>query len=99
MPFFLLASDPARGVSLIQKTKSSRLPAARTLPLGRECGIPLLHGGKDPFSCVSDTLQLVEENLARAIRSREHHLTDISAHLIHSGGKRVRPMVTLLAYF
>jgi geranylgeranyl pyrophosphate synthase len=36
--------------------------------------------------------------LTRAIRSRERDLTNISAHLVHSGGKRVRPMVTLLAY-
>jgi octaprenyl-diphosphate synthase len=41
---------------------------------------------------------LVEENLSRAIRSRENELTDISEHLICGGGKRVRPMVTLLAY-
>jgi len=59
----------------------------------------LLHGANDPFGCVSDALQLVEENLARAVRSREPALTDISTHLIDSGGKRVRPMVTLLAYF
>jgi len=59
----------------------------------------LLHGADDPFNCVSEELQLVEENLIRAIRSREQGLTDISAHLVHSGGKRVRPMVTLLAYF
>ncbi|HEY7219459.1 MAG TPA: polyprenyl synthetase family protein, partial [Candidatus Binatia bacterium] len=60
--------------------------------------IPLLHGPNDPFACVSESLQLVEENLARAVRSRERALTDISTHLIDSGGKRVRPMVTLLAY-
>ena len=65
---------------------------------GRERRIPLLHGSKDPFACVSEGLERVEENLARAIRSREQDLTDISAHLILSGGKRVRPMVTLLAY-
>ena len=41
----------------------------------------------------------MEENLLRAIRSREQALTDIAAHLIDGGGKRVRPMVTLLAYF
>ena len=64
----------------------------------REWRVPLLHGGKDPFSCVSEALQLVEENLARAITSREKELTEISAHLILSGGKRIRPMVTLLAY-
>ena len=64
-----------------------------------ERGLSLLHGADDPFNCVADELQLVEENLIRAIRSRERDLTNISAHLVHSGGKRVRPMVTLLAYF
>lgn len=34
----------------------------------------------------------------RAIRSREQELTNISGHLVKGGGKRVRPMVTLLAY-
>lgn len=52
----------------------------------------------DPFSCVANELELVEQNLARSIRSSEHALTEISAHLIHGGGKRVRPMVTLLAF-
>lgn len=60
--------------------------------------IPLLQGGNDPFSFVSEELRLVEENLARAIRSRERELSEISGHLICGGGKRVRPMVTLLAY-
>lgn len=41
----------------------------------------------------------MEQNLTRAIRSREQSLTDIAAHLIEGGGKRVRPMVTLLAFF
>jgi len=60
--------------------------------------IPLLQGANDPFGSVSDELQLVEANLGAAIRSREQELTDISGHLIYGGGKRVRPMVTLLAY-
>lgn len=60
--------------------------------------IPLLQGANDPFSFVSDELKLVEDNLVRAIRSREQELTDISGHLVYGGGKRVRPMVTLLAY-
>ncbi|HKY08427.1 MAG TPA: polyprenyl synthetase family protein [Candidatus Binatia bacterium] len=58
----------------------------------------MLFGPDDPFQCVAEELQLVEENLTRAIQSRERDLTNISAHLVHSGGKRVRPMVTLLAY-
>jgi octaprenyl-diphosphate synthase len=60
--------------------------------------IPSLDGSSDPFRFVSDELQLVEENLGRAIRSREQTLTDIAAHLIYGGGKRVRPMVTLMAF-
>jgi geranylgeranyl pyrophosphate synthase len=99
----IYAIFPARfltcGVALIQKTKSSRLPTDSAVIPGVERRIPLLHGSKDPFSCVSAALELVEENLSRAIRSREPDLSEISAHLIHSGGKRVRPMVTLLAYF
>ena len=60
--------------------------------------IPLLPGTSDPLSFVSDELKLVEKNLMGAIRSRERELTEISGHLIYGGGKRVRPMVTLLAY-
>ena len=60
--------------------------------------IPSFQDGNDPFCSVAEELQLVEENLARAIRSREKKLTEISAHLIDGGGKRVRPMVTLLAF-
>jgi geranylgeranyl pyrophosphate synthase len=57
-----------------------------------------LGDGVDPFDCVADELQLVEENLTRSIRSAEKTLTDIAAHLICGGGKRIRPMITLLAF-
>jgi octaprenyl-diphosphate synthase len=40
----------------------------------------------------------VEQNLKRSIRSSEKALTEISSHLIYGGGKRIRPMVTLLAF-
>jgi octaprenyl-diphosphate synthase len=83
---------------LIQEPKgkvreSNRLSAPQT---GRR--IPSLHGAGDPFSYVTEELELVEKNLALAIRSREQTLTDIAGHLINGGGKRVRPMVTLLAF-
>ena len=55
-------------------------------------------GAVDPFSSVAEELELVEENLARSIRSDESALTEISSHLIHGGGKRIRPMVTLIAF-
>lgn len=57
-----------------------------------------LKGKVDPFRCVAKELDLVEQNLMRSIGSLEQILTDISAHLILGGGKRVRPMVTLLAF-
>ena len=56
------------------------------------------HEAVDPFSCVSEEMELVEQNLARSIRSAESALTEISSHLIHGGGKRIRPMVTLIAF-
>ena len=59
---------------------------------------PLFRGAIDPFSCVAEELELVEQNLTRSIRSSEHALTEISSHLIHGGGKRVRPLITLLAF-
>lgn len=57
-----------------------------------------LTGAIDPFRCVAKELDMVEENLLRSIRSAEPSLTDIAAHLISGGGKRIRPMVTLLAF-
>jgi geranylgeranyl pyrophosphate synthase len=87
------------GVSLIHKNKISSSPTDSSVAPDIKRRIPLLQGTNDPFGCVAEELQLVEENLIRAIGSRERDLTNISAHLIHGGGKRVRPMVTLLAYF
>lgn len=52
----------------------------------------------DPFDCVSRQLELVEEKLAGSIVSEAANLTDIASYLIKGGGKRVRPMVTLLAF-
>jgi octaprenyl-diphosphate synthase len=86
------------GVFLIRETKTKAAnPTVVVAPETRR-KIPALEGSSDPFSFVADELQLVEENLIRAIRSREQTLTDIAAHLICGGGKRVRPVVTLLAF-
>lgn len=59
---------------------------------------PPFRGAIDPFSCVAEELELIEQNLTRSIRSSEPALTEISSHLIHGGGKRVRPLITLLAF-
>jgi octaprenyl-diphosphate synthase len=90
--------SPADGAHLIQESKSKTIKAKSIPAAELDRKIPLLQGANDPFSFVGDELKLVEENLVRAIRSREQELTDISGHLIYGGGKRVRPMVTLLAY-
>ncbi|HVM96445.1 MAG TPA: polyprenyl synthetase family protein, partial [Candidatus Acidoferrales bacterium] len=47
---------------------------------------------------IADALELVEARLARQVQSREPLLTDISSYLIGSGGKRVRPAVTILVF-
>jgi octaprenyl-diphosphate synthase len=51
-----------------------------------------------PAFSVTQELELVEGRLGELIRSREPRLTEISEYLIVSGGKRIRPAVTLLAY-
>jgi octaprenyl-diphosphate synthase len=43
-------------------------------------------------------LDMVESRLATQISSREDLLSDVSHYLIGSGGKRVRPVVTLLVF-
>jgi heptaprenyl diphosphate synthase len=52
----------------------------------------------DPFDSVAQELDLVEKNLVRSIGSAESTLTEIAAHLICGGGKRIRPMIALLAF-
>jgi len=47
---------------------------------------------------LEDALALVEARLDERLQSREPLLRDISTYLVGSGGKRVRPTVTLLVY-
>ena len=86
------------GACLIQQPKPTS--AQRAAPVTRHLDrrIPALRGKCDPFSSVNAELELVEKNLTHAIRSREQMLTDISGYLIHGGGKRVRPLITLLSF-
>ncbi len=46
---------------------------------------------------VEKELALVEARVREAIRSQEPLLTDIAAYVIEAGGKRIRPLVALLA--
>ncbi|MCX8071616.1 MAG: polyprenyl synthetase family protein [Candidatus Binatia bacterium] len=47
---------------------------------------------------LADALERVEQRIQSQLCSREPLLTEISAYLVGSGGKRVRPAVTLLIY-
>jgi octaprenyl-diphosphate synthase len=51
-----------------------------------------------PTLLVARELDLVERRLQAALKSREPRLTEIAEYLIGSGGKRVRPAVTLLTF-
>lgn len=47
---------------------------------------------------ISKELQMVEDEIQRSILSRQKLLTEISLHVIGSGGKRIRPGVALLSF-
>lgn len=53
---------------------------------------------RDPEPTLATALDLVEARLAEQLQSREGLLTDISTYLIGSGGKRVRPTMTVLVF-
>jgi octaprenyl-diphosphate synthase len=53
---------------------------------------------RDPEPTMATALELVEARLAQQLQSREELLTGISTYLIGSGGKRVRPAVTVLIF-
>ncbi len=52
----------------------------------------------DPYSFVADQLQSVEQRLLECTRSKESEITEIASHLIRGGGKRIRPVITLLTF-
>lgn len=47
---------------------------------------------------IGSELDAVERRLTELLRSQEPLLTDIADYLVHSGGKRVRPAVTIIAF-
>src|SRR5436309_15270143 len=47
---------------------------------------------------VANEMALVEAKIRRSIVSEEPLLHDIAQYVIEAGGKRIRPMVTLLAF-
>jgi heptaprenyl diphosphate synthase len=63
--------------------------------LTQVAGLPI----PDPelAAAVSDGLDRVEDLLRREVHSDYRFVTDTSLHLIEAGGKRFRPLLTLLA--
>ncbi|HQQ25235.1 MAG TPA: polyprenyl synthetase family protein [Methanomassiliicoccales archaeon] len=49
-------------------------------------------------SSIKDELQMVEQEIHRSIGSKQPILTEICDYVISSGGKRMRPGVTILSY-
>ena len=47
---------------------------------------------------MADQLTWVERKLAECTHSRESEITEIASHLIRGGGKRIRPVITLLTF-
>jgi len=95
VPFLPNSAQELESVLHQQSKRKVQNPPVLTGSVG---AIPSFKEAFDPFSCVAEELALVEQNLSRSIRSQESTLTEISSHLIHSGGKRIRPAVTLLAF-
>ena len=58
-----------------------------------------LLGSTDPVlqAVIQDSMQRVESRLREVVRSSHPMLTEAAAHLVEAGGKRVRPLLTLLA--
>jgi heptaprenyl diphosphate synthase len=63
--------------------------------LTQVAGLPI--SDPDLAAAVSDGLDRVEELLRREVHSDYRFVTDTSLHLIEAGGKRFRPLLTLLA--
>lgn len=49
-------------------------------------------------SSIHRELEMVEEEIRRSVVSQQELLTEISMHVISSGGKRIRPGVVILAF-
>lgn len=51
-----------------------------------------------PLALVEDELRLVEDYIQSHLQSPVRRLADLGGHVLHSGGKRLRPALTLMAH-
>lgn len=51
----------------------------------------------DIFSAIADDLRQVETAIEEALATEDTMLDEVSTHLLHAGGKRIRPALVLLA--
>lgn len=80
--------------------RSGRLArdASKPLELSRDCGI-CDNMSPSPWDFgISEELGLVDRKLHEMVLSEEEILTEAALHVIDAGGKRLRPMITILAY-
>lgn len=97
MPFSREPESPGKAVAYLHDIDEDFRVSA-TSSLGFLKSQAPAASDQELFQCLAEELAMVERNLARSIRSQEPALTEISAHLIGGGGKRVRPLITLLAF-
>jgi heptaprenyl diphosphate synthase len=62
-----------------------------------EVGLAMPVTDPDLARRLAERLQVVEETLARHVRSRAPFVTNAASHLMEAGGKRFRPLLVLLA--
>ncbi|MCJ2556494.1 MAG: polyprenyl synthetase family protein [Candidatus Thermoplasmatota archaeon] len=48
---------------------------------------------------ISKELERVEQRIAECLKSNEDLLTEIASYVVRSGGKRIRPIITLIAFY
>ncbi len=70
---------------------------ARLRALSTLSTLPPIATAKEVFDLLRDDLAAIEEEFARDSESPVAAVTDISQHLISGGGKRIRPLLLLLA--
>ena len=80
------------------KSSSESIPRALPLAAGREDALGLLHeSAKAAFLAGADGQLAVDKRIRSCLRSDAAALKEISEYLLNLGGKRIRPLLAILA--